>query len=344
MKALILNGAQNLVLKEIEDPGNPSPGQVRIKVGAVGICGSDVHYFEHGRIGDFIVHSPMILGHEAAGTVESVGQGVETLAPGDRVAMEPGIPCGECKVCRMDRYNLCQDVKFWATPPVNGAITEYVLHPANYTYRLPASLTVEDGALIEPLAVAVHACLRGKVGAGNSVAISGAGTIGCMTLLVARAFGAHTIIISDLIPERLARAESLGATSVINVSETSFVDEVRRITGGTGVDIGIDSSGNPCVPQDLIRTSAPAGRIVLVGMGKQPIEINTIGAMVNEVDISTVFRYANTYQAAIDLVSRGDIEISSLITNRFPMEQAIEAFKFAQNPKPETCKIMITSS
>lgn len=341
MRALILNEPRDLVLGEIDDPGLPGAGEVRVRVGAVGICGSDIHYFEHGRIGDFVVEAPMVLGHEAAGTVESVGPGVDDLSPGDRVAMEPGVPCGQCKVCRAGRYNLCRDVRFWATPPVDGALAEYVVHPASYACRLPESLTLEEGALIEPLAVAVHACIRGRAGPGDSVAIVGAGTIGSVSILVARAFGAHTVIVSDLVPERLARAESLGATAVVDARTASLADEAMRITGGTGVDFGIECAGSPDGLQTLIRAAAPAGRIVLIGMGAQPVEVDTVAAMVNELDILTVFRYANAYPTAIDLVASGRIDVKPLVTDRFPFERAVDAFEYARSPRPETCKIII---
>ncbi len=205
MKALILNSPNDLVLGEVEDPGPPGHGEVRVRVGAVGICGSDVHYVEHGRIGDFVVRAPMVLGHETAGTVDSVGPGVDTLEPGDRVAMEPGVPCDKCEVCRAGRYNLCPDVRFWATPPFHGSLAEYVLHPARFTYRLPDSMTLEDGALMEPLAVAIHACNRGSVAPGDAVAITGAGTIGCVNILAALAYGAEQITVRPR-RHRLARS------------------------------------------------------------------------------------------------------------------------------------------
>ena len=153
MKALVLNSPLDLAVRDVPDPGVPGPGEVRVSVRSVGICGSDVHYYEHGRIGDFVLREPMVLGHEAAGVVDAVGEGVESLSPGDVVAMEPGVPCGACRECRIGRYNLCKDVRFWATPPHDGVLAEYVIHPAALTFRLPGHMTTEEGALMEPLAV-----------------------------------------------------------------------------------------------------------------------------------------------------------------------------------------------
>ena len=234
MKALVLNSPLDLAVRDVPDPGAPGPGEVRVSVRSVGICGSDIHYYEHGRIGDFVLREPMILGHEAAGVVDAVGEGVESLSPGDAVAMEPGVPCGACRECRIGRYNLCKDVRFWATPPHDGVLAEYVLHPAALTFRLPGHLTTEEGALMEPLAVGVHACERGGVRPGCVVAINGAGTIGCVTLMAALAYGASQVIVADVIPARLERARELGAAAVVDARSESLAEAVMSATGGRG--------------------------------------------------------------------------------------------------------------
>jgi len=342
MKALILNRPGDIAIGEMPDPGPPGPGEVRIRVGAVGICGSDVHFFERGHIGDFVVREPLVLGHEAAGTVESVGAGVDTLTPGDRVAMEPGIPCGRCDLCSVGRYHLCPEMRFWATPPVHGALAEYVVHPAGFTYRLPDDISFEEGTVIEPLAVAVHTCNLVAVAPGDVVAVNGVGPIGCTACLVALARGASRVIAADVVPERLERAVSLGAAAGVDARSGSLSDAVMELTGGRGADIGIECSGHPTGPQTLIRAAAPGGRVALVGMGPQPVEIDTIRAMTGEVALFTVFRYANVYQAAIDLVAGGRVRVAPLITDRYPFDRAVEAFEYARSPRPETLKIIIT--
>ena len=341
MKALVLNSPLDLAVRDVPDPGAPGPGEVRVRVQSVGICGSDVHYYEHGRIGDFVLRAPMILGHEASGVVEEVGADVGSLTPGDVVAMEPGVPCGDCRECRTGRYNLCKDVRFWATPPYDGALAEHVIHPAALAFRLPDHMSTEEGALMEPLAVGVHASERGGVRPGSVVAVNGAGTIGCVTLLAALAYGASQVIVADVIPARLERARDLGAAAVVDARSESLAEAVMAATGGRGADVGVECSGHPDGAQTLVDASAPAGRVVLVGMGPQPTKIDTVAAMVKEVDLATVFRYANAYPTAIQLTAAGRVPVAQLVTDRFSFEESVRAFEYARSPRPDTCKVMI---
>jgi len=339
MKALVLQERHTLAFESRRKPGPPAAGEALVKVAAVGICGSDVHYFEEGRIGDFVVRAPLILGHETSGVVEAVGDGV-ALSPGDRVAMEPGVPCGRCGHCRRGRYNLCPGIRFWATPPVDGSLVEYVVHPAEFCYRLPESMGFDEGALIEPLAVGVHACNRGDLRPGDVVAINGAGTIGIMALLSARAYGARVVVVADVVPERLARATALGADAVVDVRSASLAEAVAE-TARAGADVGIECSGSSSGADVLVRAAAPGGRIVLVGMGPQPTPLDAVAAMVKELDIRTVFRYAHAYPTAIDLVGSGLVSAKSIVTDRFKFADAIAAFEFARSPRPDTGKILI---
>lgn len=341
MKALVLNGPLDLALRDIPDPGAPGPGQVRVNVKSVGVCGSDIHYYQHGRIGDFVVRDPMVLGHEAAGVVDAVGEGVSGLAPGDLVAMEPGVPCGNCRECRIGRYNLCKAVRFWATPPVDGVLAEIALHPASMTYKLPANLTMDEGALMEPLAVGVHACNRGGVGPGCVVAVVGAGPIGCVTLMAALAYGAARVIVADVVSDRLERASDLGAEVVVDARTESLAATVMSVTGGRGADVGIECSGHSSGPQTLIDAAAPGGRVVLVGMGPQPTSVDVVAAMVKEVDLATVFRYANNYPTAIGLTAGGKTPVARLVTDRYALDEGVRAFEFACSGQPGTCKVMI---
>ncbi len=341
MKAVILRKPFDLVIGDIRDPGPPGPGDVRVKVGSVGICGSDVHYFEFGRIGDFVLKSPLVLGHETSGTVEAVGEGVANLKPGDRVAMEPGLPCGVCRICRSGRYNLCAHVRFWATPPVHGSLSEYLVHPSAFTYKLPESMSLADGALMEPMAVGVHACNRVGVRPGDVVAINGAGTIGCMAMLATFAAGSSQLIVSDIIPERLERAKRLGATSVVDARNAAFADAVLQQTGGEGADSVFECSGHKDGVQTAVKAVRRGGRIALIGMGHQPVQVDTVAAMAKEVDLLPIFRYANAFPTAIKLAARGTLRLEELVTDRFPLDESIKAFDLARKPRASTGKVMI---
>ncbi|NQW18403.1 MAG: NAD(P)-dependent alcohol dehydrogenase [Chloroflexi bacterium] len=332
MKALVLNKPLDLEISDVPDPGAPPAGFVRVKVDTVGICGSDVHYYEHGRIGDFVVEKPMILGHETAGVIEATGEGVDGLTVGDHVAMEPGVSCGDCGYCESGRYNLCADMAFWATPPYDGSLAEYVVHPARFTYKLPIGMSLEEGALIEPLSVAVHAANRVDVLAGETVAINGAGTIGAVCVLVAKARGAARIIVTDVSPERLERAIVLGADVAVDVRSDSISEPF---------DVGMEASGHPESLPRLIHGIRAGGRIAIVGMANQNINFDSVTAGVKEIDIHGVFRYANTYPMAIDLVASAQLDIASLVTHRFAFEDAVKAFEYAIPPLPATGKILI---
>ena len=228
---------------------------------SVGICGSDVHYFRHGRIGDFVVASPLVLGHEVSGRITAVGAGVDGGRVGSRVAVEPGAACGSCAQCKAGRYNLCPDMRFFATPPVDGALAEYVVVRADLAFDLPAAVGDDAAALLEPLSVGIWATGKAAVGAGSSVLIAGAGPIGLVAAQVARARGATTIAVTDIAPHRLAAALRNGATLAL---------DPRDGTGpGQDFDAFLDCSGAPAAISAGIAALAPAGRAVLVGMGPQ---------------------------------------------------------------------------
>ena len=227
-KAFYMTGIEKMEPGEAPIPAL-KPNDVLIKIKAVGICGSDLHYFTKGNIGNFVVTPPYILGHEAAGEIVSVGSHVKNLKVGDRVCMEPGVPCMACEECLTGHYNLCKDLTFWATPPYEGCLCEYVVHSAAFTFKIPDKMSFVEGALIEPLAVGLHACNLGDVGLGQTVAIIGSGCIGLVTLLSAKARGATKIIIGDIIDKRLEKAAELGGITV-NTSETSFADKVMKLT------------------------------------------------------------------------------------------------------------------
>ncbi|WP_224269523.1 NAD(P)-dependent alcohol dehydrogenase [Haloprofundus salinisoli] len=329
---------------QIEERGRPEPAadEVLVRMRSVGICGSDVHYYEHGRIGDYVVDSPLVLGHESAGEVVEVGSAVDDLRAGDRVTLEPGVPCerDDCEFCRADEYNLCPDVQFMATPPDDGAFAEYVAWPADYAYRLPESVSLQAGALIEPLSVGIHVCRRAGVGLGDAVYISGCGPIGLLAMEVARVAGAEPIIAADVLPSKLDRARERGAT-VVNVAEENPVDAVEEATGGRLADVVIEASGAGPAIENTLDVVRRGGTVVLVGLaadGVVPFDTNEI--IDNELDLLGSFRYRHTYPTAIELLANEQVDVEGLVDFEMTLDDVDEAFRRVQ--AGETVKGMIS--
>ncbi|MCO1602948.1 NAD(P)-dependent alcohol dehydrogenase [Desulfosporosinus nitroreducens] len=340
-RAAYMTGLNKLEIREIEVPV-PKEKQVLVKLEYVGICGSDVHYLEHGKIGDFIVNGDFILGHECAGTVAAIGSGVENLKVGDKVALEPGCTCGQCEFCKTGRYNLCPDVEFLATPPYHGCLMDYIAFPENMAFKLPETISTKEGALVEPLAVGMHAAAQGNVKLGDSVVILGSGTIGLVTLLACKAFGATDIIVVDVIQKRLEYAKKLGATTVLNAKEVDVLAEIDKLTNKKGVDIVIETAGSTQTIAQTPYLVKNGGCIVLVGMAPQDtIEYNFAKIMAKEAEIKSVFRYRNIYPQAINAISKGIIDISGIITHEFDFEDVANAFDFAINHKEDVVKAVI---
>ena len=340
-RAAYMTGLNKLEIREIEVPV-PKEKQVLVKLEYVGICGSDVHYLEHGKIGDFIVNGDFILGHECAGTIVAIGSKVENLKVGDKVALEPGITCGQCEYCKTGRYNLCPDVEFLATPPYHGCFMNYIAFPETMAFKLPDRISTKEGALVEPLAVGMHAAKQGNVKLGDSVVILGSGTIGLVTLLACKAFGATDITVVDVIPKRLEYAKKLGATTVINATEVDVLAEIDKLTNKQGVDIVIETAGSAKTIAQTPYLIKNGGCIVLVGMAPQDIiEFNFAKIMAKEAEIKSVFRYRNIYPQAIKAIEKGIIDISGIITHEFSFDEVAKAFDFAINHKQEVVKAVI---
>ena len=302
------------------------PDDVIIKIQSVGVCGSDLHYYRTGAIGDFVVKFPFVLGHEAAGVVYDVGENVKNLKAGDRVCMEPGVPCMKCEECLTGNYNLCKDVKFWATPPYDGVLSEYVAHPAAFTFKIPDNMSFTEGALVEPLAIGLHACNMGGVKLGQTVAIVGAGCIGLVTLLAAKAYGATRIIVGDVLDKRLAKAEELGAITV-NTKEEDFAGKVLEITGGRGADVCIDCAGFSATVDACLGCAKPAGMVIIVGLGQDHVDGFNTGIMsTKELTVKSIFRYRNLYPTAINAIADGRINVGSIVSHRFKFDDTINAF------------------
>jgi L-iditol 2-dehydrogenase len=243
MSAAVMDKPLSIEVKKVNRP-EPGPEEALIKVHCIGICGSDVHYYEHGRIGRYVVEKPIILGHELAGEVVKVGEKVTNVSVGDRVAVEPGITCGRCEYCKSGRYNLCPDVVFMATPPVDGAWAEYVAVRSDFLFKLPDEMSFEEGALLEPLSVGFHAMRRGKVGPGDRVLVVGLGPIGLLAIQAAKLFGVNEIYGSDVVPFRREMALEMGATGVLNPLDGDVQRQLSHLTEERGIDVIIETSGN----------------------------------------------------------------------------------------------------
>lgn len=322
-------------LQTIEEGQAPMPevgdGDVLIKVQSVGICGSDLHYYAKGAIGNFVVKFPFVLGHEAAGIVTQVGPKVTNLKPGDRVCMEPGVPCMACEECLSGHYNLCKQVRFWATPPYDGCLSEYVSHPAAFTFRIPDNMSYTEGALVEPLSIGLHACNTGGVRLGHTVAILGAGCIGLVTLLSAKAYGATTVIAGDVLDKRLDKAKELGAVPV-NTKSEDFSARVMELTDNRGADVVIDCAGFSETVGQALKCAKPAGMVVIVGLGADYLDHVDAGLMsTKELTVKSIFRYRNLYPTAIHAIGDGRIDVMSIVSHRFSFDDTPNAFATCHN-------------
>lgn len=305
----------------------PAADEVLIEVRSVGVCGSDTHYYDHGRIGDHVVTGPLVLGHESAGVIVAVGDDVDPARVGERVAIEPGVPCRSCAQCLSGHYNLCPDMVFHATPPVDGTLAEYVTHLASFAHALPDSVSLDEGAMLEPLSVGIWACRRAAVGPGVRVLVTGAGPVGQLAAQTALAFGATEVVVADVNAHRLSVATSLGASEVVDVSTTSLAD---AYAGRPGPDVVLECSGHEGSTQAAIRVAAPAGRVVLIGMGGDTLALPLGDVQNRELWVTGVFRYANTWPTAIDLVASGRVRLGPLATGHFGLEETAAALTAAR--------------
>jgi D-xylulose reductase len=341
MPSLVLENVKQLSIRDIALPTRVGPNDVKIKIHTVGICGSDVHYYEWGSIGPFIVEEPMVLGHEAAGTVVEVGSEVKNLKAGDRVCMEPGIPDPNSRATRLGIYNLDPAVRFWATPPVHGCLTDYVIHPAAFTFKLPDNVSFAEGAMVEPLAVGMHAANKARLRPGDVGVVIGAGPIGMVTALAALAGGCSRIIMSDVQQPKLDLAARLGPITPVNVAKENLKDVVNKLTDGWGADVVFECSGNDKAIASVFDTLCPGGRVVLIGMPGKPVAVDVVAAQVKEASIETIFRYAHVYPRALALMGSGKIDVKPLITDTFAFKESVAAFDYACHMKPTSVKAQI---
>ena len=340
MRAAVLTEPGEFELVERDRP-EPAADEVLVRMREVGICGSDVHYYEHGRIGDYVVKGPLVLGHESAGEVAAVGEAVTDLSVGDRVTLEPGVPCRRCEHCKRGEYHLCPDVTFMATPPDDGAFAEYVAWPADFAYALPDAVSTRAGALCEPLSVGIHAARRGGVSTGDIVLITGAGPIGLSVLEAVGAAGATEVFVADVVSSKLDLATDRGADRTIDVTAASPEDAVAEHTDGRGVDVVIEASGAESSVRSTLGAVRRGGTVVLVGLAAtEEIPLDTVGIVDDEIDLHGSFRYANTYSAAVGMLADGRVDVEGIVDFASPLGDVEAAFRRAM--KPEIVKGVIT--
>ncbi len=341
MKAVVLERVHELSLRDIDLPLEMGPRDVKIAVDTVGICGSDVHYYRHGRIGSFVVNAPMVLGHEAAGVVVDVGSEVKSLRKGDRVCMEPGVPDLASRASRLGLYNVDPSVTFWATPPIHGCLTAEVIHPEAFTYKLPDNVSFAEGALVEPFAIGMQAAAKARIAPGDVAVVIGAGTIGIMVALAALAGGCARVIVSDLVQEKLDIVGRYSGVTTVNASKEKLAARVSDLTGGWGADLLFEASGSAKAFDGMFDLVRPGGAVVLVGMPVDPVNFDVVAAQVKEVRIETVFRYANVHARAIELIASGKVDLKPLISGTFPFERSVEAVERAASGRPGDVKLQI---
>ena len=344
MKVAVMEGIGKMGYTRRPIP-TPKPNEVLVKLNYVGICGSDMHYYETGAIGSYVVKPPFVLGHEPGGVVVEVGSEVTHLKVGDRVALEPGKTCGHCEFCRTGRYNLCPDVVFFATPPVDGVFQEYVAHEAALCFKLPENVSTLEGALIEPLAVGFHAANQGGAHAGQTAVVMGSGCIGLVSMMALKAEGVSKVYVVDIMPKRLEKAMELGADGVIDASQQNAVDAVMALTEDRGCDLVIETAGTEFTTRQCIQMTKKGATIVLVGYSKTgEMTLPMSLALDKELTFKTVFRYRHIYPMAIDAVAAGKINLKGIVTDVFDFDDIQNAMDRSVTDKSNIVKAVVKIS
>lgn len=341
MKVAVMNGIGSMGFVERDIP-KPMKDEVLVKLEYVGICGSDLHFYEHGCIGDIKVKPPFVLGHEPGGIVVEIGEQVSGFKIGDKVALEPGKTCGHCEFCRRGDYNLCPDVAFFATPPIDGVFQEYVAHKADLCFILPEKMSTLEGALIEPLAVGFHAAKQGEATIGQTAVVFGAGCIGLVTMMALKAVGVSKVYVIDIVQKRLDKALELGATAVINAKEQDPVEAVFELTKGLGSDVTIETAGTEVTTQQAIHMAKKGSKIVLVGYSKTGFMNLPLSLVLDkELTFKTVFRYRHIYPLAIEAVANGKVDLKGIVTNIFEFDDIQNAMDLSVRNKVDIVKSVV---
>lgn len=341
MKVAVMTKARNMEWVERDIP-QPGPGELQIKLEYVGVCGSDLHFYQDGRLGNWVPDAPLTLGHEPGGVVVKVGEGVEEFAPGDKIAIEPGVPCGTCDYCKTGTYNLCDHMSFMAIPKErDGVFSEYCVHPANMCYKLPDNMDTMEGALIEPLAVGFHAVQSSGAKIGQSAIVIGCGCIGLVTIMVLKASGINEIYAVDVMEKRLNKAAELGVTKAINGKDVDIVALAASLPGG-GADLIFETAGSAFTTLQTAKLVKKGGSVTLVGMAPEPEVKFDLGSLMDkEAQLHTVFRYRNLYPTAIAAVSQGAIPLKSIVSHEFDFKDVIEGVAYNVDNKHDVIKAVI---
>jgi L-iditol 2-dehydrogenase len=327
MRVTRLHGVHDIRLEEGPRP-TPGPGEALLKIASVGVCGSDVHYYLHGRIGSQVVSGPIIMGHEFSAWVAGLGEGVEGLEVGQLVTVDPGISCGTCEPCVEGHPNLCPNVRFCGTPPIDGVFAEYAVMPAANCYPLPEGFSPIEGAMLEPLGIAIHAVDLAHLKAGQTVAVLGAGPIGLLIAAVARAAGAGEIYMTEPLAHRREFALDYVADTMLDPNDVDVVDEIKRLTGGRGVDVAFEAAGESDTPQQAAAVARIGGKVLIAGIpADDSMNMNASTVRHKGLTIKLVRRMKHTYPRAIRLVQTGMVDVKALATHEFPLERIDDALK-----------------
>lgn len=317
----------------------PNDDEVLLQMEVVGICGTDIHLIH----GVFPFTQPIVIGHESAGTVVKVGKNVQNLKPGDRVAVEPGIVCGHCKYCSAGRRNLCETLRYAAAPPTDGSLRQYFVYPANFCLKLPNHVSLEEGALLQPLSIGVHACEKGRIYFGSIVLVLGAGPIGLITLLVAKALGASKVIITDIVESKLSKAKELGAdiTVLLEMGETDDVTVEKIKATGYRPTVSIDCVGMEATLRTAIRVTQTGGRVVAVGIGKPNLSLPVSDILMREIDLVGIFRCSKEYPTALEMIATGKLDVKPLITHNYKISELLKALDVIRTGEGDPIKVLI---
>ena len=339
MKVCVLVGKQQCEWVEYDIP-QPGPGEVQIKLEYVGVCGSDLHFYQEGRLQNWTLDGPLALGHEPGGVVTALGEGVTNLKVGDRVSIEPAVPCGQCEACHKGLYNLCPSIKMLAIPgEKDGVNAEYCVHEAAMCYKLPDNVSTLEGAMIEPLAVGMHGTELSDARVGEKAVVLGSGCIGLCTIMSLKARGVAEIYVSDVSDARLDMAMQVGATRVFNPKREDIVEFIQGIGG---VEQVYECAGNRITTLQTTKMIKRGGKVTLTGVSPEPVlelDIATLNAM--EGTVYSVYRYRNLWDKAIAAVASGAIPVKKIVSHIFPFEECIEATDYSLKNKDVVVKSAI---